>query len=98
MATNIEIVHAYRHLYRSLLKAVQYATPSRFIALEQLRTAFRDRGATFDPRGVKRTIWFLEAAAKERGMEHKILKNLLFVHSRRFSQRKPWHKVQPDMK
>ncbi|KAJ3530301.1 hypothetical protein NM208_g9385 [Fusarium decemcellulare] len=98
MAANIEIVHAYRHLYRSLLKAVQYSMPSRFIALEQLRTAFRERGATFDPRGVKRTIWFLEAAAKERGMEHKILKNLLFVHSRRFSQRKPWYKVQPDMK
>lgn len=78
-----QITHAYRHLYRTLLKGVQYSTPARFVARGQLRRAFREPGATYDERGIKRTLWFLEAAAKERGMEHRILKNLLRVHQMR---------------
>ncbi|KAG5918976.1 hypothetical protein E4U42_006686 [Claviceps africana] len=99
--TTTDIIHAYRHLYRNLLRAVQYAAPARFIARDQLRKAFRhpnppcsgpspppSAAATvasprLDAEGVKRTIWFLEAAAKERGLEHKILKNLLRVHGDR---------------
>jgi hypothetical protein len=82
-----QIIHAYRHLYRTLLKGVQYSTPARFVARGQLRRAFREPGATYDERGIKRTLWFLEAAAKERGMEHRILKNLLRVHQMRYRKK-----------
>ena len=73
-----EILHAYRHLYRELLRAVRFATPARYTARDQIRKAFRQPGE-FDQAGLKRTIWFLKAAAKETGMEHKILKTLLRV-------------------
>ncbi|KAF4584351.1 complex 1 protein (LYR family) domain-containing protein [Ophiocordyceps camponoti-floridani] len=74
-----DITRAYRSLYRGLLKAVQYATPARHIARDELRLAFRHHAATFDAVGVKRTLWFLQAAAREAGVEHHILKNLLRV-------------------
>lgn len=72
-----EVVHAYRHLYRGLLHAVQFSIKGRYIVRDQLRKAFRAREATFDGEGIQRTLFFLEAAAKERGLEHKILKNLV---------------------
>ncbi|ROT40252.1 DUF1763-domain-containing protein [Sodiomyces alkalinus F11] len=84
-----EIIHAYRHLYRGLLHAVQFATKGRFVARDQLRRAFRDKNATFDREAVKRTIWFVEAAARERGLEHKILKNLIKTNSVRYRP-VPW--------
>ncbi|KAF4948321.1 hypothetical protein FGADI_9793 [Fusarium gaditjirri] len=87
MATPTEIRHAYRNLYRNLLKAVQYTIPARFVARDQLRTAFREPGATYDGRGIKRTIWFLQAAAREKGLEHKILKNLLRVQQVRYRKK-----------
>ncbi|RGP61992.1 complex 1 [Fusarium longipes] len=88
MASTTQISHAYRTLYRNLLKAVQYSSPSRFVARDQLRRAFREPGATYDERGIKRTNWFLEAAAREKGMEHKILKNLLRVQQMRFRKKR----------
>ncbi|KAH6688307.1 hypothetical protein F5X68DRAFT_79023 [Plectosphaerella plurivora] len=75
--SNQEIIHGYRHLYRGLLRAVQFSNRTRFIARDHIRRAFRNQKDTFDADAVKRTRWFLEAAAKERGIEHKILKNLL---------------------
>ena len=73
-----EIIHAYRHLYRELLHAVRYATPARYTARDQLRRAFREP-RKFDSHEVERMRWFLSAAAKEAGLEHRILKNLLSV-------------------
>ena len=87
--SNTAIIHAYRHLYRGLLQAVQYSVPARFIGRDQLRSAFRQRGGTFDEEGVKRTIWFLKAAAKETGLEHKIVKNLLRVAYARTRKSRP---------
>ncbi|KAH0490458.1 hypothetical protein TgHK011_001926 [Trichoderma gracile] len=81
-ATNLDVTHAYRRLYRSLLQAVRYSAPARYVVRDQLRAAFREqqRGAAeLDAEGVKRTVWFLEAAARERGLEHRILKNLVKV-------------------
>ncbi len=72
-----EIVSSYRKLYRSALRAVQYSTPARFVVRDQLRRAFRERGAVFDADGARRTVWFLNAAAQEKGLEHKIVKSLL---------------------
>ncbi|KAG6013578.1 hypothetical protein E4U43_007218 [Claviceps pusilla] len=121
-----DIIHAYRHLYRNLLRAVQYAAPARYIARDQLRRAFRQAPSSASPaspasasassepapaspaslsststsatqplntEAIKRTIWFLEAAAKERGLEHKILKNLLRVQGERADKVEGWKKV-----
>ncbi|KAI0388342.1 DUF1763-domain-containing protein [Xylariaceae sp. FL0594] len=76
---DLQVIHGYRHLYRGLLRAVQYSKPARYTALFQLRRAFREEGATYDARGVWRTIRFLDAAARERGLEHRVLKNLLVI-------------------
>lgn len=86
MPNKLEIISAYRHLYRGLLKAVQYSSPARRVVRDQLRLAFRNpvlSTATgtpiWDAEGIKRTKWFLDAAAKEKGIEHRILKNLIKV-------------------
>lgn len=84
MASSTQVIHAYRSLYRNLLKAVQHTIPARFVVRDQLRSAFREKGASFDETGIKRTVWFLEAASKERGLEHKILKNLIAVQRKRY--------------
>ena len=78
-----EIIHSYRHLLRALLRAVQFSYPAKPIAVSQLRTAFREKGAVYDANGIKRTRWFLEAAARERGLEHRIVKNLVRVEGER---------------
>lgn len=74
-----EVIHAYRHLYRGLLHAVQFSKPARYTARNQLRRAFREKGARYDQRGIARTIRFLDAAKRERGPEHRVLKNLLIM-------------------
>lgn len=92
--TSLEIIHAYRRLHRTLLQAVQHARPARFVARDALRSAFRDPKAEFDKEGIKRTVWFLEAATKERGLEHRVLKNLIDVRGRRTG--KAWKEVLVD--
>lgn len=97
--SNQEVIHAYRHLYRGLLRAVQYSAPGRYTARDQLRKAFREpaggKGAVLDQAGVKRTIWFLKAAQKEAGMEHRILRSLLMVAwHRENAGRKLWRGAQ----
>ncbi|KAI2631720.1 mitochondrial carrier protein [Xylaria nigripes] len=88
--TDLNVIHAYRHLYRGLLHAVQFAKPSRFTARDQLRRAFREKGAKYDARGIARTIRFLEAAARERGLEHRVLKNLLRLAWHRYGSVPSW--------
>ena len=73
------VIHTYRHLYRACLHAVQFSKPARFVARDKLRTAFREKDAELDERGSIRTLRFLEAAARERGLEHNVLKNLLVI-------------------
>ncbi|KAK8039771.1 hypothetical protein PG993_008182 [Apiospora rasikravindrae] len=92
---NLEIIHAYRHLYRGLLHAVQFSKPARYVARHQLRAAFREDGAVFDPKGVAKTIAFLDAATRSRGPEHKVLKNLLTIAFHRdFGNRQSWRHVK----
>ncbi len=78
VATDIDVLHAYRHLYRALLHAVQYSKPARYVARDTLRAAFRkeERGS-FENKRIEKTLRFLEIAARETGIEHKILKNIL---------------------
>lgn len=90
--TNLELIHAYRRLLRAGLRAVQFSQPSRSTLTERLREGFRDPHGTFDPERVRRTVWFLNAAAQTRGLEHRILKNLCRVHweKQREVRRTPW--------
>lgn len=77
--TQTKVIHAYRHLLRTGLQAVCYSYPARNSLRDLLRGAFRDKDAQLDERAIKRTIWFLKNAARELGIEHRIVKNLLMV-------------------
>lgn len=73
-----EIIYAYRNLYRGLLHAVQYSKPARYIARDQLRKAFRkEHPSSFNQEKVDKTVEFLRLAAREKGLEHRIVRNLL---------------------
>ena len=75
-----EVVTAYRNLYRHALRAVQYSKPARYTARKRLRDAFRNNAASnFDAQKIDRTLEFLDGAARVKGLEHKIIKNLLYV-------------------
>lgn len=82
-----QVLHAYRHLYRHGLRAVQFAKPARYILRDRLRVAFREKNGQLDQAAISKTIQFLEAAQRSRGLEHKVLKNLLFVAFHRYSTR-----------
>ncbi|OOG01206.1 hypothetical protein ASPCADRAFT_203077, partial [Aspergillus carbonarius ITEM 5010] len=74
------VVHAYRHLYRQGLKAVNYSTPARHVLRNNLRTAFRSSSPEeLNPRRIANTLQFLQRAADVAGMEHKIVRNLLMM-------------------
>jgi hypothetical protein len=77
---NRPVIHAYRHLYRQSLRAVQFSKPARYTLRDRLRLAFRKGSAhDFEPQKVQNTLEFLECATRENGLEHRIIKNLLFV-------------------
>ncbi|TVY29704.1 hypothetical protein LHYA1_G000946 [Lachnellula hyalina] len=79
-ATHLELIHSYRHMYRALLRGVQFSKPARYVARDQLREAYRNgKPGNFDNAKIQRTLEFLDGAAKETGLEHKILKNLLLT-------------------
>lgn len=75
-----EVVTAYRHLLKQGLRAVQHSKPARFTVRDRIRGAFRESSLeSFDTKRVHRTLQFLEGATKQIGIEHKIIKNLMFV-------------------
>jgi len=84
MPTNHDIITAYRSLHRVSLRAVQFAKPARFILRDRLRNGFR-KGAIedFDAQKIARTLEFLDHARTTRGLEHKLLKNILLVWGKR---------------
>lgn len=97
--SKLEILHAYRHLYRAFLRAVRFAKPARFVGRDALREAFRETSTTtaggFDRRGVQRTLWFLQAADREAGLEHRILKRLIEVRWWRARRRaEVWRRIR----
>lgn len=78
--TQKEIVLAYRHLYQHLLRAVQYSKPARFVARDRIRNAFRSSPPeAYDPAKIATTLEFLDGAIKARGVEHRVVKNLMHV-------------------
>ncbi|KAI4228157.1 MAG: hypothetical protein L6R36_001871 [Xanthoria steineri] len=76
----LEIVRSYRNLYRHALRAVQYSSPARYTLKSHLRLAYRSNGAeAFNSTRIGNTLLFLQHAAEERGLEHRMLKSLLHV-------------------
>lgn len=74
------VIQAYRHVLRHSLRAIQFSKPARYTLRDRLRLAFRNSSATdFEPLKIENTVEFLQYATRENGMEHKIVKNLLFV-------------------
>lgn len=79
-AAKLEIILAYRHTYKALLRAVRYSVPSRYVARDRVRHAFRTgKAEDFDRVKLARTIEFLDNAAKSNGLEHRIQKSLMHV-------------------
>lgn len=76
--TDREILRAYRHLYTWSLRAVQFSAPARYVLRDRLRHLFRiNHRASFDQRRIDNTIEFLRGAAREKGLEHRLVKGLL---------------------
>ena len=94
--SNRAIIHAYRHLYRHSLRAVKFSKPARYTLRDRIRLAFRKGSATdFEPNRVQNTIEFLQYATEENGLEHKIVKNLLFVWWTQSNGGRAKHKTKP---
>ncbi|KAK3387098.1 hypothetical protein B0H63DRAFT_447986 [Podospora didyma] len=95
----VDLLPAYRRLLRAGLRAVQYSKPARYLLVDKVRAGFRHRDGVFDAERVRRTTWFLNAAAQSRGIEHRIVKNLLFVAwMRQRRVRHHWTMVQQSAK
>ncbi|KAK6005286.1 hypothetical protein QM012_008065 [Aureobasidium pullulans] len=74
-----EVIHAYRHLLRTSLQAIRYANPARFTLQSHLRSSFRNPTSSFNSQQISKTLEFLNNAAKYKGLEDKIVRNLLQV-------------------
>lgn len=55
-----------------------YSQPATTVARDFLRASFRDKQGKFDEFTIRRTGYFLHKAGQETGIEHRIVKNLLF--------------------
>ncbi|EFQ98922.1 hypothetical protein MGYG_01935 [Nannizzia gypsea CBS 118893] len=74
------VTMAFRHLYRTALKTVQYSSPSRYVIRWVLRSSFRKgTDVDFNPRRIVNTLHFLENASQLGSLERKILKTLTMV-------------------
>lgn len=97
--TPTTLLHAYRHLLRAALRAVQFSKPARYVVRDQIREGFEQPprttttakipSASYDAERVRRTVWFLKAAAQEAGLESRILKSLVRVAWERKEGRGP---------
>jgi hypothetical protein len=74
------LLHAFRHLYRAGIEAVDYARPQRYEIRDILRESFRQsHPSNFNQRRIQNTLKFLANAQRYNGFEHRILKNLLHM-------------------
>ena len=80
MTNTLQVLHAYRHIYRGSLRAVQYASPARHTLRTVINTAFRTGTANdFNPKKIKNTLALLKGAREARGLEHRLLKSMLHL-------------------
>ena len=89
--SKLDVIHAYRHILRCSFSAVHRSPRAVVTVRRQVRAAFRDTPAEeFDAEVVKRTGWFLKAAAKTKGVEHRVVKNLVRVAEERMKTMQDW--------
>lgn len=89
------IIRSYRLLYRHALRAVQYSPPNRFVVRDRLRRAFRESGPdAYDAERIRNTVRFLDAAARDKGLEHRLVKSLCGVWAKEGQQ---WRMRAKDM-
>lgn len=75
-----EVVQAYRTLFKLSNRAVLNSRRARYHIRNIIRNAFRSEPrSSFCPRRIENTAHFLERARKYRGLEHKIITNLLNI-------------------
>ncbi|KAF2143854.1 uncharacterized protein K452DRAFT_224438 [Aplosporella prunicola CBS 121167] len=94
-----EVLLAYRQLYTHALRAVQYSAPARYTLRDHLRLAFRRTSpAAYDRQKIDNTLEFLRGAAREKGLEHRIVKSLIHTwwHERLFKQSSRYTVDQKD--
>ena len=76
--TRQQIVRSYRSIYRHALHAAQYSVPARYTIQALIENAYRNgRSEDYDHQRIHNTLAFLRGAAREKGIEHRIFKNLL---------------------
>lgn len=74
------IALSYRRLYRHGLRAVQYSTPARQTLQKRLQHRYRTGHASdYNEQAIENTIEFLRGAANVKGLEHRIVKRVVFV-------------------
>jgi len=75
---DITIPNAYRQVLRASLRAVKYSKPARYVIASRVRHFFRSPSSTpLDEKRFKRTLEFLDGAAKYHGVEHRLLRGLI---------------------
>lgn len=74
------IVSSYRQLYTHALRATQYSSPARQVIRNRLRHQYRTGSpADYDARRIENTLELLRGAAAARGLEHKLVKQIVHV-------------------
>jgi hypothetical protein len=80
IVNDVEIIGAFRQLYRQALRAVQYSKPARYVVRNRIRAAFRRSSRRqYNGERIQNTMMFLQGATETRGIEHRILKTILHV-------------------
>ncbi|KAL7272887.1 hypothetical protein RUND412_004289 [Rhizina undulata] len=75
------ILASYRCVYKAGLAAIQFSTPARYAVRDKIRKAFRSSPpSAYSQLRIDNTVEFLRIAARRRGIEHQIIRNLCLVH------------------
>ncbi|KAL7276550.1 hypothetical protein RUND412_000430, partial [Rhizina undulata] len=75
------ILASYRRVYKAGLAAIQFSDPARYAVRDKIRKAFRrSPPSAYSQLRIDNTVEFLRIAARRRGTEHQIVRNLCMVH------------------
>ncbi|OLL24095.1 UPF0593 mitochondrial protein [Neolecta irregularis DAH-3] len=69
----------YRKLLKSGLKAVCFALPNRYSIRDRIRGGFEDSNFRPSIEAIENTVAFLDIAARRKGLEDRIVKNICFM-------------------
>lgn len=82
-----------RYVVRDQVRAAFRETPRSTSSSSTSTSTSTSNAPAFDPQVAKRTAWFLEAAARDRGVEHRVVKNLVKVRLARSKGSLKWKGV-----